>query len=232
MNQSHGIDGEVIVQSLSPLVQCSPANATWTGGLPPFEVRAYALFSDAPRVVARTNESHAEWTCDYPAGTNVAITIWDKRNESIYYGYVPDNVVGNGTSDCLVSNATATHAIDDLKPTSSSSRSASSSATSSATSSSAEDTEPTPITPFAQPAAQDGPPTDPALAKMREAGYSAGASAGLSLPPTTPSTIPAPPPSIPLSPISPSQPAYPAHAEDAGPAQPDQLPPMYGNWKS
>lgn len=295
MNQSHGIDGEVIVQSLSPLVQCSPANATWTGGLPPFEVRAYALFSDAPRVVARTNESHAEWTCDYPAGTNVAITIWDKRNESIYYGYVPDNIVGNGTSDCLVSNATATHAIDDLKPTSSSSGSASSSAALSATSSSAvsppsgsasasaavaksgssntgaiaggvvggvvgallllgllfwlfkrrrrqpeesekfeieEDLEPTPITPFAQPPAQGESPADPAMAKMREAGYSTGASAGSSLPPTTPSTIPAPPPSIPLSPISPSQPAYPAHAEDAGPAQPDQLPPMYGNWKS
>lgn len=301
MNQSHGITGEVIVRTLSPLVQCAPANATWSGGLPPYEVRAYALFSDVTRVVAQTNETSAQWVCDYPAGTNVAITVWDRRNESIYYGYVPDNIVGNGTDDCLLSNATATHAIEDLeltKPTSTASKSASSSsespsnqsASSSATSSSdvsppstspspsasaaakssntgaiaggvvggvvgalllallafwlyrrrrqpeetekfeiEEDLEPTPITPFAQAPAREGPPS-PAEAKMREAGYTPLTTPGSSLPPPTPSPGPVSP-SAPLSPAPLSPATHATHAEDAGPA-PDQLPPMYGNWKS
>lgn len=138
---SHGISGEVVIQSLSPLAQCARANATWEGGQPPYAVQAYALFSDEPRIVARTNDSHAEWLCDYPAGTNVAITVWDRTNESIYYGYAPDNIVGEGSSDCLLSNATATHGVTDLKPTSSadspSSAASSSASTASGASSSA-----------------------------------------------------------------------------------------------
>lgn len=296
MNQSHGITGEVIVRTLTPLVQCAPANATWDGGLPPYEVRAYALFSDVTRVVARTNETNAQWLCDYPAGTNVAITVWDRRNESIYYGYVPDNIVGNGTDECLLSNATATHAIEDLEPTRPTSKSSSSQSASSAFSSSSnsspssssstlpppsasasaaaaktsntgaiaggvvggvvgalllallafwlyrrrrqpeerekfeieEDLEPTPITPFAQPPARDGPPS-PAEAKMREAGYTPLTTPGSSLPPPTPSPGPVSP-SASLIP-APLSPTHATHAEDAGPA-PDQLPPMYGNWKS
>lgn len=114
----HGINGEVILDSVSPLVQCSEASASWTGGLPPYAVQVHPVLSDGTRIVARTNDTRASWLCDYPAGTNVAITVWDRRNESIYYGYKADNIVGDGPNSCALADARGTTDSSSVGPTS------------------------------------------------------------------------------------------------------------------
>lgn len=89
-----------------------------------------------------------------------------------------------------------------------------------------DDYEMTPITPFlGTPPREPGTPPPEAAetvpTKLREE-LSAR-------PPLTTTTTSSDMASMPLSPLDSLSPT---HAEDAGPAVPEQLPPMYGNWKS
>lgn len=60
-----------------PLTQCVKSTLTWKGGVPPYTLGARVNIGSLRNIKAMINDTTLEWTCDFPAETQLELYVND-----------------------------------------------------------------------------------------------------------------------------------------------------------
>lgn len=68
-----------------PLTQCVKSTLTWKGGVPPYTLGARVNIGSLRNIKAMINDTTLEWTCDFPAETQLELYVNDSSGETRTY---------------------------------------------------------------------------------------------------------------------------------------------------